>query len=450
MCPKIEIRPVKESEYKFTDLCINRSFSSDLNHVTRQGFFNEFRFAPWESHEFYWAVFVDGKPVSGLMLIPFQLMIDYTPIQVVGLTGVGTDPDYRHKGYAGLLLDTVHSYFKNLGFDGAVLHSAADKLYHLHGYEFVFCLWQAKLPIKALRNLITINKDSLVISEDCKVEFYSALDFNRDICAELMKIRNLSPQFVNRRVKALRTVNYYYSKMLENFEKGTILGVLYSKGQPQAYIIAQIDGMINELISRSADFMDLLLLLHATLNEFPEDIDTKIGHLTMKLYSEDEPLLKICSLCGSGSEPYRINMPKNMATFFDPNEMMKKMQTTFSIRYSNFLSSNQCKNNPITAPIPFQFIFKINLLDGKGVYEYIFHVFRTIISIEPLSSLHSKKEEQLPHIEINFDEWMALMFGYITIDDLDIDDQIDSKKVKPLLEILFPALEPVWDNFANF
>jgi hypothetical protein len=79
-----------------------------------------------------------------------------------------------------------------------------------------------------------------------------------------------------------------------------------------------------------------------------------------------------------------------------------------------------------------------------------FHVFRTIISIEPLSSLHSKKEEQLPHIEINFDEWMALMFGYITIDDLDIDDQIDSKKVKPLLEILFPALEPVWDNFANF
>jgi len=161
MSPKIEIRPVKESEYATADLCINRSFSADLNHISRQGFFHEFDFAPWESLEFYWAVIVDDKPVSALMLIPFQLMIDYTPIQIIGLTGVGTDPDHRHNGYAGMLLDAVHAYFKKLGFDGAVLHSAADKLYHLHGYEIVFCLWQAKIPLKGLRRLISTYKPYL-------------------------------------------------------------------------------------------------------------------------------------------------------------------------------------------------------------------------------------------------------------------------------------------------
>ncbi|MHA1821867.1 MAG: GNAT family N-acetyltransferase [Promethearchaeota archaeon] len=146
-----EIRPVLYEEYDKVKDLIALSFAKDPGNYEIPGFIE----ICLESEEFFWGVFIDGEPVSGTMLVPFQFHIGDASFQVLGLTGVATHPDHRHKGYAYRMINKIHEYAFAKGYDGCVLHSAADLLYRKLGYEHVFNDWQ--ISLKLSRNNIEGN-----------------------------------------------------------------------------------------------------------------------------------------------------------------------------------------------------------------------------------------------------------------------------------------------------
>ncbi len=80
---------------------------------------------------------VEGRPVSILVLVPRRILLAGVPVDGAIVTLVGTDPGYRGRGLARLLLDDTVSFLRARGFRLGMLYGIPD-LYPKFG--FVPCL----------------------------------------------------------------------------------------------------------------------------------------------------------------------------------------------------------------------------------------------------------------------------------------------------------------------
>lgn len=422
----IEVRPVREDERSAMDLVIDRSFSQDPVHPTHQGFFHQFQYLPMARSDFYWGVFVDGKPVAGLMLVPFEILIDSTPLHLVGLTGVGTDPNYRHQGYSLRLLQAVHEFLLNEGFDGAILHSAADMLYLKAGYELCFmhykmCFeWKPSILPKILPMIEPIKKTHT------RIQFYIAIDFSDALVYDLNYIFTHDIEYHLQFVKTQRNLLYFRTKLQELMIKGAQIVVLYRDDMPFAFMRYHLDKQTLSIDNFYAVYnhsLALLILIEAFMNEL------ELKEASIEIHQK--PIMGFKPIMDKIDVKVMENpLTGNMAIIFDPFRLLHQMQGTFSKRIAESIFSNS------HVQIPLQ------IEQNRGYIQIDNHC----VTIHKTDSLPSANP-----ILISTREFNTMVFGYLPVDAI-LDHKFDklAKEIRDLLQILFPCLHPMWDSFDSY
>ncbi|WP_052487978.1 GNAT family N-acetyltransferase [Gordoniibacillus kamchatkensis] len=109
----LEIRRVREDEMplaiRLAD-SVFRDYDPDKKSFARS---HPQLFAPGLCQSF--AAFLDGKPVSFVGLVPSVVRIGRARLRCCSIGGVCTHPDYRGKGYAGLVLQRVLDHIDRSG-----------------------------------------------------------------------------------------------------------------------------------------------------------------------------------------------------------------------------------------------------------------------------------------------------------------------------------------------
>lgn len=422
---KIEVRPVKESEKTMVELCIARSFSKDPTNPIIPDFIK----IDLADSNFFWGVFVDGKPTAGLKLIPFEIQIEKTILRVLGLTGVGTDPDHRHKGYASMLLQGVHKYLRERGFDGTILHSAADLLYAKNGYEFAFCEWEGQVDPKKIFDIgNSFQKEPK--NKEIHAEFYIRSDINQKIIDEIFELRNNSNLYRSRPYRVNRSRDYTFSQCLRLLERpNMIMEVLYHGTNAVGYLFADNKGDKLEIIEQYCKDDEhhenefYILLWKNLIDQF----DELPKNIVIKTYFQDEIIKNM--IPNMGGKFYRLALVGNMAYIFDPVAILTKMKPTFEkrIKYAHGLND--------------RYFFILNIGDTQLMFE-ITPKANESIQIKRVNGMQLDNRN-CPIFKIPKDEFAGLIFGYLSLDDLDLPND-------PILNTLFPLLEPVWDYWHKY
>jgi predicted N-acetyltransferase YhbS len=436
--PRIEIRPVHESEMDAVRNCIMRSFSKDGEPIHEPGFFKQFEYPPLPHSDHCWAVFVEGTPVAALMLVPFTIQLEKCSFTTVGLTGVGTVPEHRHKGYSSQLIQKLHQHLKEKGFDGAVLHSAADLLYKKNGYEFAFCSWEGQIECtesnyRLLNSLV--EEYQKVSGSGFYVEHLSRdkAGLDENFARKLLTLRIESPLHTRRYVKIPLSFQRYYAKLQERIQGGAILSILYRGKDILAYSLTNTQPNKLEIVDYSTSQEEKLCHLMLWKN-LVDDLTQGLCTLTLKTYAEDQILHGLIEQFNG--KIHKNMFTGNMATFFNPAGVMARLQSTFSNRLQNSLDT----------AITTHFHLKIDqtLLDIK--------ISRGLVQIIPVDKVPKLQDSSLslPEVVMDAGDWIALILGYISAVELYEDNGNIEPVVKKVLILLFPELNPVWDYYISY
>ncbi len=127
-----------------------------------------------------------------------------------------------------------------------------------------------------------------------------------------------------------------------------------------------------------------------------------------------------------------------MAILFDPSEIIPNMQSTFCQRIAHSMFTE----------LQEKFIISI---EKK---RFLFRITREIVSATVISDIPqiNKQYSALPYFQFSKNQWISLTFGYIMIDDIfdeiiPMGKEMEYERFKPILSILYPDLDPVWDYF---
>lgn len=435
----VEIRPVQSHEIEEVERCINRSFSQNLTNSWRQEFFKKLKYIPRDRVEFFWGVFINGKPVSGVLLFPFSIMLEYTPIHLLQMTGLGTDINYRHQGYATKLIKQVHKSIQMEGFDGIALHSAADDLYIKNDYQTVF--WEYLLQLSWSP---TVNSNVRHLFEEYDprekhVQFFESEKISDVITEELYQIRRRSTQFITREIRQIRYPFYFHQRLQQHIDDGAVLVTVSEHQHLVAYALAKCYVNYLEIFEQYSlmnDHADFLLLWDRLNSEYAH----KNTLFSIKTYPTDEIVLNLGEKMGFTL--VKKKETKNMVHLYDPSIILPWMQTTFShrIQTSSFHDLND------------RFLMQVD----NWIFQ--FRITKNIVSLTEISeddiNLSFKGDEsyQIPIFKMTKRQWITLTFGYLSINEI-FDDFVVSCE-KPLLKhyqnvfsLLFPKISAVWDYF---
>ncbi|MFG6116790.1 enhanced intracellular survival protein Eis [Halobacillus sp. MO56] len=81
------------------------------------------------------AVFEDDKMAAKLHLLPLQVFLNDTKIDMGGIAGVATWPEHRRKGYVGQLMKEALKRMREKGDSLSLLHPFSIPFYRNYGYE---------------------------------------------------------------------------------------------------------------------------------------------------------------------------------------------------------------------------------------------------------------------------------------------------------------------------
>lgn len=436
---KIEIRPVKPHEIEDVENCINRSFSQKLSQSWRQDFFKKLDYIPRDRAEFFWGVFIDGIPVSGVLLYPFSIMLDYTPIHLLQMTGLGTDLNYRHRGFASQLIQQVHNNIQMEGFDGIALHSAADDLYRKNGYQTVFWDYTLRLDWSPSVDSTIRHLFEKYDPREKHIQFFEKEKISEVITEELYQIRRRSTQFIIRKIRQIRYPFYFHQRLQQHIDSGAVLVTISEHQRIIAYALAkyQVNNLeILEQYSLLNDPTDFLLLWDRLQSEYSHNN----LHFIIKTYPTDEIVLDLAKKMGfSLVEEHET---KNMVHLYDPSIILPWMQTTFShrIQTSSFHDLDE--------------LFLIQVEN----WLFQFRITKNIVSLTEITNdLNNNAtsvyhHNRLPKFNLNKRQWIAITFGYYSIASIfnDIIEYCDKGMLthyQTVLSLLFPQINAVWDYF---
>jgi predicted N-acetyltransferase YhbS len=428
--PIIEVRPIKPEEKAAVDLCIDLSFSKSKEEISHQGFFRQMNYLPLRKQEFEWAVFVDHEPVAAVMLVPFHIQIGVACFHLVGLTGVGTHPDHRHRGYSTKLLQNVHQYLKQEGYHGVVLHSGADELYLKNGYEPCFGALTGIIQQQHFKEILNIKNPSFT------TEFLMGSDITENLFLQLWSIRNQDPFFCQRAVKIQRGLTYFSTKLKEQIESGKMLAIVKHKNKIIGYATAHLGKILSIteqycLLSPAESRLQFVMQLWGDILKQFEPLPTA---LEINIFYEDSIIREIFRQFDEKIE-WRY-MTGNMALFFDSFLILNQMQSTFCLRleaspFMNFIGT-----------------FRFHI-EGKEPQHIDLHISRGEVTC---ILLQDEKSSILPIYPLIWEgtitkrEFTLIIFGFEEIFDVLDEDKMHGDAIaKEILPIIFPKQYPIWD-----
>ena len=80
-------------------------------------------------------VFTDGVPVAHQRIYDRRMRLGRTWVRQGGIGDVCTHPDHRRKGYGRMILEDARGYFRDAGYDVAIIFSGVHHFYCSCGYE---------------------------------------------------------------------------------------------------------------------------------------------------------------------------------------------------------------------------------------------------------------------------------------------------------------------------
>lgn len=89
---------------------------------------------------------IDGKSVSNLTLIDYSVRIGCAALKMGGIAGVGTQEEFRMKGYSRAVLEDTNAYMAQEGYDVAMLFGIPD---YYHKFRYAACLSEPSFTLNA-------------------------------------------------------------------------------------------------------------------------------------------------------------------------------------------------------------------------------------------------------------------------------------------------------------
>jgi predicted acetyltransferase len=103
-----------------------------------------------------WFIEVEGVRIGATFIFHYPLQVANTCLQMAGIGGVCTEPQYRHRGYNKALLNYCLNYMYRMNVDISLLAGIPD-YYDKFGYAAVMPTYQLKLnPLNAIRQPSTV------------------------------------------------------------------------------------------------------------------------------------------------------------------------------------------------------------------------------------------------------------------------------------------------------
>jgi GNAT superfamily N-acetyltransferase len=89
---------------------------------------------------------VDGDVVSACGYLERELVTPFGQLRVALLGSVSTDPDWRGRGLASIVLAEAEAWARRSGCAATLLWPMDDRLYEANGYRAAACEWNVVLP----------------------------------------------------------------------------------------------------------------------------------------------------------------------------------------------------------------------------------------------------------------------------------------------------------------
>jgi len=354
----------------------------------------------------------DGKIASTVCIIPKIMNFAGYDLTLGGIGGVATDPAYRGKGYANMLMvDAVDAMEKD-GYDLSILYPFKEEYYAQFGYRTV------TTPFKVLKTAkLKKKKSSYVVKSQEKFK-----------PAEIHSLSAIYQAFNFDTVGPLkRSFIYWQQKLEKNMVVTEKIFIARKKGEIVAYL------MLNKIKLNWSDTTHKLKIGEAgclcgeekALNELALSARAHAFSLGYKkIFYEDVPGLNFAG--GKKPDASDVEEYKNLKNI--------KMYRVINFR-SLLKNLTPCWNNRLAS------------LKKNMTWQDVFTMERTVnekLQGTIVMTLASSGQT------ITFDEgeFIKMLLGYASFDGLETKGkEAAAAKEAELLNIIFPVVKPVYYDF---
>lgn len=370
-------------------------------HTPREYFEPYFNGDPWFKPEYTRVCAVDGKLVSAVQICERKIRIGSAVVIMGGIGNVGTDPDFRGRGYSTqLLIDSVRTMHEN-GMDFSVLYTGINPFYERVGWATV------PTPIRV---------SQLNEQEKPDINGYTVhlCDWERDLSSLMMIYDSFNHE---RTLTAVRTSEYWSGWAIHRFGKGSSITVAEKDGQVIGYLQSHHDGQ------------NIWLREIAYLNEYEECAAVLINNAILEALK-------------AGVRMLWSNLPDEQVI----TDYLDKISKSTEIRQttgSMYRIINMESFADRLLPELSRRIRGIDLPNCSIAIETEMGTFPVSIQNGSVSSTAVDPAS----ISLSQSDFFSLFFGYKSIDELDIRTETNIHKV---LSVLFPKqLSASWavDHF---
>ncbi len=419
MMTSVKVGPVLEEEMEGVLHGMDAAFCPPEGPVRGQGFTDVLPFEPLTSLEYLRVVRVNNKPVAATIIIPLFLQVGKAILKAAGLTGVATWHGQRHKGYASALLDDVHAFLGERGFDVVILNSAASQLYLKHGYETSHQSFSLSLPWdRAVR----------LAKTEQPVKTLEIIPATSTVIPTIHEIYTNNPVTRARQLQILRT----YARFLKRF-------AFFTKRGDNFWLA--IDKTSRSIVAYAWETRDGYPELFSSTDN-PAHYASLIGHFVDSHANQEHPAqMALCPL------PEHLNLIHLVHTYggtFTEGAMSAKMSKIVSVErvLQKMLPAFEWQLQAVKSAPDCTFILEID--------SQAFQVHSQQGHIDICKVTSKKKPES--NFSMTPQELTMILFGIAPVAEIIGDNNIyrGDKDRRALLEILFPPRKPFILPFNDY
>jgi predicted acetyltransferase len=261
-------------------------------------------------------VFVDGRPVSRLVVHDRLLWMLGTQIRMGGIGGVETDREHRRKGYSRRLLEDTLDYMAGLGQEVSMLFGIPD-FYDKFGYA----------PFMPEHTIRVATRDAERFAREAPG--HTARPACPDDRSFLIDLYSRESRL--RPGPLVRSADTWPGfRMGSSYDRAAAAVVLEdADGTPAAY--AAFDDQVSEVTAIEANAADPCLF-PALLRELAAlAVERRCGHIDV-LAPPDHPFSRFLTRCGCQMTTTYPRMGGGMMRLIDQDALLAKLETALAAR----------------------------------------------------------------------------------------------------------------------
>jgi predicted acetyltransferase len=191
---------------------------------TPNGYFTHYlKGDPWYKNDYCRVYSIDGRIVSSVNICRRQVRVGSATLTLGGIGNVGTDPEFRGRGYSSLVLKDCVEVMDQEEMDFSVLYTGIHGFYHRIGWRV--------LPIPFLAGKLK--------HVNISASSYAVRPYTENDAASLLRIYDAySSQLV---MTAIRTEPYWRAFCMHECHPPWTVLLAEDASGPVAYVISHID-----------------------------------------------------------------------------------------------------------------------------------------------------------------------------------------------------------------